>query len=110
MKKIFLILLVLLVLPLICFARPPAIPHGLRFSGGVISTLYPMQLGVAVTSTGVEYEVLHVRAADDGKLGQITFECSVLTDGSEVCQWHFYVVSDTPGTLTEEFTIDVDSD
>jgi hypothetical protein len=66
--------------------------------------------GDTITQTGVEYDVLVIRAADDGELGKITFECSVLTDGSEVCQFHFYVVSDTPGTLTEEFTIDVDSD
>jgi hypothetical protein len=39
-----------------------------------------------------------------------TVECSVITDGSQVCQIHYYVMSDTAGTLTEEFTVDVDSD
>ena len=63
-----------------------------------------------ISQTGVEYPVWEAMDSNGDVVASCTVECSVLTNGEQVCQIHYYVMSNTPGTLTEEFTIDVDSD
>ena len=66
--------------------------------------------GNQISSTGVESPVWEKMDANDDVVASCTVVCSVITDGSQVCQIKFYVMSDTPGVLTNELTIDVDTD
>lgn len=63
-----------------------------------------------VSATGTEYVVWAIPDSNGDIVAMSTVECSVITDGSQVCQIHYWVMSDTAGTLTEEFTIDIASD
>jgi hypothetical protein len=94
----------------VCFAGPPGSP----LSGGDRTfdsvTVGTVTIGDIITETGVEKNVWAATDSNGDTVASCTVECSVLTDGSQVCQIHFYVMSDTPGTLTEELTIDVDTD
>lgn len=80
----------------------PANRPNLNLSGSVA-------MGSPISEINVETpvtEIIHVRA--DGSrvvVGSITFECSVLTDEAEVCEWKFYVMNATPGVATVEMTL-----
>ena len=63
-----------------------------------------------VAATGTEYLVWAIPDSNGDIVAMSTVECSVITDGSQVCQIHYWVMSDTAGTLTEEFTVDTASD
>jgi len=66
--------------------------------------------GNQISSTGVESPVWEKMDANNDVVASCTVVCSDITDGQQVCQIKFYVMSDTPGTLTNELTIDVDTD
>jgi hypothetical protein len=79
-------------------------------AGGNLDVDGTVTSGDAISVVDTEYPVWEAVDSNGDVVASSTVECSVLTDGSQVCQIHFYVMSDTPGTLTEEFTIDVSSD
>ena len=91
---------------------PPPAPSGWIDNGTTTSTTRSVVIGGSnpITSTGVEYEVWSIQDTNGDKVARMTVECSNITDGSQVCHIHFYVMSDPAGTLTEEWTIDVDTD
>ena len=66
-------------------------------------------VGDPISVVDTEYPVWEAVDSNGDVVASATVECSVITDGSQVCQIHYYVMSDTPGTLTEKFTIDVGS-
>lgn len=53
-----------------------------------------------VDSVGVEYVVWSIKDLNGDVVAAQTVECSVLTDGGQVCVIHNYVMNDTPGTLS----------
>lgn len=130
-KYSIIILLLFFVFPALSFAVPPADDPGMtltqdatsgcpdgrpcsdssgnsNFPGSV--TMESASVGDPISETGVEKPWAEMRDLNGDVVASITVECSVLADGAQVCQIHFYVMSDTPGTLTNELTIDVDSD
>ena len=109
MKRL-LFLPLLLIAAVSAWAGPPSAPplsNNPSF-GGV--TADSITVGDPISVVDTEYPVWEAVDSNGDVVASATVECSVITDGSQVCQIHYYVMSDTPGTLTEELTIDVDSD
>jgi hypothetical protein len=114
-NKIFICLLILFWGSALVFAGdlPPAdgLPPGVKGDGNSGLTVEgSVTMGSPISATGTEYTIWEVKDSNGDIVAACTVECSNITDGSQVCQIHYYVMSDTAGTLTEEFTIDVDSD
>lgn len=67
-------------------------------------------VGDPISVVDTEYPIWEAVDSNGDVVASATVECSVLTDGAQVCQIHYYVMSDIAGTLTNELTIDVSSD
>ena len=105
----------LLFLPLlfICgyaLAGPPSAPPLSNNPSFGNVTADSITVGDPISVVDTEYPVWEAVDSNGDVVASATVECSVITDGSQVCQIHYYVMSDTPGTLTEEFTVDFSSD
>jgi len=107
MKRLLFLPFLLIAVQALAF--PPAPPLSKNPTFGTV-TADAFVSSEVISQTEVEYPVWEAVDSNGDVVASATVECSVITDGSQVCQIHYYVMSDTAGTLTEEFTVDVDSD
>jgi hypothetical protein len=104
MFRVILIIFFILFHGVNAFAFPPTPPVGKNPSFDSVG------VGSSISATSTEYTVWEILDSNGDVVASQTVECSNITDGSQVCQIHFWVMSDTAGTLTKEFTIDTDTD
>jgi hypothetical protein len=109
-RLLILVFLIFLMAAGPALAFPPVDRNSLGLGENDDVSFGSLSVGTSISATGTEYTVWEIQDSNGDVVAACTVECSVITDGSQVCQIHYYVMSDTPGTLTEELTIDVDSD
>ena len=109
MKRL-LFLLLLLIAAVSAWAGPPSAPPLSNNPSFGDVTADSITVGDPISVVDTEYPIWEAVDINGDVVASATVECSVLTDGAQVCQIHYYVMSDIAGTLTNELTIDVSSD
>lgn len=110
-------IIIVLVFATLAFAGPPAPPPSGWTDNGTTTTTDRSVVVTSTIATGevvseitTEYKVWEVKDSNGDVVASCVVTCSVITDGSQVCEIKYYVMSDTAGSLTNEFSVNVDSD